>query len=868
MTQLRSPRRAGAPAAGPSTLPRAACLMRPLALAVALTLALPPAPLRAQPAAARQAAARDDDAATLNFVNADLEATVRAIGQYTGRQFVIDPRVKGTINLVTERPVTKQQAYEQLLSALRLQGFTIVESPGGIARILPEADAKLQGGRVVTPQETTAPRGDQVVTQVFELQYESATNLVPVLRPLIAPNNTISAYPANNTLVITDYAENLRRLREIIASIDRPGAADAEIVPLKHGLALEIATVANRVLDEGARAAGQANDGGQRVQVLAEPRTNSLILRAASRARAFAARQLIEKLDQPSVTPGNINVIYLRNAQAVRLAQTLRAVISSDPSFLPQVGSTGGLSSGSSSFGSMSSSSSSSGLSTTSGSSSSQQPLGGSTTAAGTTATTSSSSGGGSGNLAGLIQADAATNSLIITAPEPLFRNIRAIIEKLDVRPAQVVIESLIVEVTANKAAEFGIQWQAMDGYSKSGTSVVGGTNFGSSGTNIISAAVDPTTLGQGLNIGVMRGTVTIAGQEITNLGFLARALETDANANILSQPNIQTLDNEEAQFLVGQNVPFITGSYTTSSSTSTVNPYQTYERKDVGLQLRVKPQISEGGVVRLGIYLEISSVQSGTTTTGLITNKRAFESTVLVEDGNYVVLSGLIEDQTNNSENRVPVLGSIPFIGALFRYESRDRQKTNTMVFLRPKVIRSEQASSALAADRYEYMRTQLGQSQKLDNWALQGYQGNELPPYPSVVPNAPPAAPDAVPPPMQQDAPVLPAPPATGLAPTAAPPAPAAVGGTVTAASGPTATGALQIIQVATVADAAQARELQRQLRAAGFDAYWESLRVPGRADELLRVRVSVEAGAQNLANALAALKARGYDAVPVAP
>ena len=906
MTQLRAMRRAGehfgSPAA-PTSLPRLRPprLMRPVALAVAIALAVPPLPLLAQsapPPASAQRAQPSEDTATLNFVNSDLESTVRAIGQYTGRQFVIDPRVKGTINLVTERPVTKQQAYEQLLSALRLQGFTIVESPMGIARILPEADAKLQGGPVVTPSQT-APRGDQVVTQVFELRYESATNLVPVLRPLIAPNNTISAYPANNTLVITDYADNLRRLREIISAIDRPGAAEAEIIPLKHGLALEIATIANRVLDEGARAAGQANDGGQRVQVLAEPRTNTLILRAASRARSLAARQLIEKLDQPSATPGNINVVYLRNAQAPRLAQTLRAVISADPSFTPQVGGTGGLSQGTSAFGNQGGQGGQPGQPQQLQPQQPQQQFGG---AAG--------GGGASGPLAGMIQADAATNSLIITAPEPLYRNIRAIIEKLDVRQAQVVIESLIVEVTADKAAEFGIQWQALGGLREgsSGTSVIGGTNFGGAGTNIIGAAADLTSLGGGLNIGVIRGTVEIAGQTITNLGFLARALETSANANILSQPNIQTLDNEEAKFLVGQNVPFVTGSFASTgagqTNTGVVNPFQTFERRDVGLQLRVKPQISEGGSVRLAIYLEVSSVQPGTTSGGLITNKRSFESNINVEDGNFVVLSGLIEDRTNNSESRVPLLGSLPLIGGLFRYENRDRRKTNTMVFLRPKVVRDEVVSSAISADRYEYMRTQTQQAQKPDNWVLRGYQGNELPPYPLVAPNSPGSAPREVPPPLQRDAPVgarprdgapVQPPPAPGSAvpPTAptgdvatsapvtvpgtAQPAPspqaplpaAPVSGSFAAsASTPPPAGTLQLIQVSAVNDVARGRDLQRQLREAGFDAYWERVRVPGRKDDVVRVRVSVERATQDVAETMDRLRKRGLDPILVTP
>src|SRR6267142_3534911 len=266
--------------------------------------------------------------------------------------------------------------------------------------------------------------------------------------------------------------------------------------------------------------------------------------------------------------------------------------------------------------------------------------------------------GGASGGLAGMIQPDAATNSLIITAPEPLYRNLRATIEKLDVRRAQVVIESLIVEVTADKTAEFGVQWQALGGFSSSNsndTSVIGGTNFGArgGGSNIIDAAQNLGSLGAGLNIGVIRGSVTLPGiGTITNLGFLARALETVVNANVLSRPNIQTLDNEEAKFLVGQNVPFQTGSFTQGQATGATNPFQTFERRDVGLQLRVKPQVSEGGSVRLAIYLEVSSVQPGTSQGGLITNKRSFESNVVVEDGNYVVLSGLIQDSVNDTDS------------------------------------------------------------------------------------------------------------------------------------------------------------------------------------------------------------------------
>jgi general secretion pathway protein D len=801
---MKSSRRSAAQA------PQAA--MKAVAWAVIFALAVPVAPLSAQTGAkpdARKAKAAEDTV-MLNFVGADLEAVVRAIGQFTGRTFVIDPRVKGTINLVTERPVTKQQAYEQLLSALRLQGFTIVESPqpGGVARILPEADAKLQGGRVVPPEQT-APRGDQIVTQVFRLRYESATALVPVLRPLIAPNNTISAIGANNSLVITDYADNLRRLARIIEALDAPETAETEIIPLKHGLATEIATIANRVLDESARAAGQATDGGQRVQLLAETRTNTLILRAASPARRELAKQLIARLDQPSVTPGNINVVYLRNAEATKLAPLLRAIVAADPSFVPQTGGSG-LSPAPATPGQIG------------------QP--GAPPAPQIAAPAPSAAAGAAGGLAGMIQPDAATNSLIITAPEPLYRNLRATIEKLDVRRAQVVIESLIVEVNADKAAEFGVQWQALGGFregNSGNTSVIGGTNFGprGGGTNIIDAAQNLGSLGAGLNIGVIRGSVTIPGiGEITNLGFLARALETHANANVLSRPNIQTLDNEEAKFLVGQNVPFQTGAFTQGTG-GTVNPFQTFERRDIGTQLRVKPQVSEGGAVKLAIYLEISSIAPTTVQGQIVTNKRSFESNVIVEDGNFVVLSGLIEDRANDGESRVPILGSIPLIGWLFRYENRSRTRTNTMIFLRPYVVRDEATSSSLALDRYDYMRQQLGESQKPDNLMFRGFAGRELPP-------APPR-------------PAKPAP--AGEAPAASP-------------SAATPAGGATLIEVATFAEIAQARAMQRELKDAGFDSYWESVRSADGAGEVVRVRVAVDPARRSVADTLAALRARG--------
>ncbi len=339
-----------------------------------------------------------------------------------------------------------------------------------------------------------------------------------------------------------------------------------------------------------------------------------------------------------------------------------------------------------------------------------------------------------------MIQADPSTNSLIITAPEVSLSKHPRDRRQARYRRAQVVIESLIVEVTADKAAEFGIQWQALGGIDNSGTSVIGGTNFGVGGNNIINAAQNIGSLGQGLNLGVVRGRVNIPGiGEVLNLAFLARALATSADANILSTPTIQTLDNEEAKFLVGQNIPLITGSFTqTREAPAQSTRSRRSSARDIGLQLRVKPQISEGGVVRLAIYQELSSIQNTLTAAqgGIITNKRSFESSVLVEDGNIVVLGGLIEDRVDNSKSQVPVLGDIPVVGGLFRYENRGRRKTNLLVFLRPYVVRDESTSSSLALDRYDYIRGQVAAGTLPENMVFRDLQGRQLPATPAVPP------------------------------------------------------------------------------------------------------------------------------------
>jgi general secretion pathway protein D len=335
------------------------------------------------------------------------------------------------------------------------------------------------------------------------------------------------------------------------------------------------------------------------------------------------------------------------------------------------------------------------------------------------------------------IQADASSNALIINAPEAIYNNLRAVVELLDVRRAQVFIEVLVVELTAEKAAEFGIQWQALDGLARNNTQVIGGTNFGmrGGGTNIIDQATSLGRAGQGLNLGIVRGQVFIPGiGTVTNLGFLARALESDTNANILSTPNLLTLDNEEAMVVVGQNVPFITGQYAQTGTQTTPTPFQTIERKDVGLTLRVRPQITEGGTVRLAIFQEVSSVQDQTISnaSGPITNKRSLQSNVLVDDGQIVVLGGLLQDALSGGNDKVPLLGDVPVVGNLFRYDTRKRSKTNLMVFLRPTVIRDATQARALTSDRYDFVIGDQKRSAPEERFFWQDNSVPVLPPNP----------------------------------------------------------------------------------------------------------------------------------------
>ena len=609
----------------------------------------------------------------LNFQGADLQAVVKAVSQMTGRNFLLDPRLKGSITIISAKPVSSAAAYQIFVSALKAQGFATIEGPGNLVKIVPSGEARFHA-----PISANEPNGgEQIVTHVVILSHASATQMVPLLRPLMAPTSQLVAYDPSNALILTDYADNVRRMLRIIEKIDQPVSNDVNVIPLQHASAIDIAEMVARLSLPGISTGVPPQlgvpqaPGSDRFSIVPDMRTNSLLVRADNPGRVNQLRSLIGKLDIPATTEGSTRVIYIRNANAVKLAEVLRGLLSG-------------------------ASSTSSTVST-----STRQP----TARTGGTA--------GSGEQVSQIQADEATNALIINASDAVYNNLRAVIEKLDVRRAQVYVEALIVEMTQDNALQLGVQWAGV-----TGDGVGGLQNFPSANPGIAAAIASPKTAfanSGGLTLGYLGRNVTLPdGSVVRSLGALARALDEGSLANILSTPNLITLDNAEAKIIVGQNVPFITGSFAQATGTagtgSSVNPFQTIERKDVGLTLKIKPQISEGGSIKLDLFQEVSSI-SPTSVSGasdLITNKRSIETKVAIDDGDTIVLGGLIEDTQNQTEQSVPLLGKIPLLGALFRYRSTTTRKTNLMIFLRPVVVRTPDDGYRLTADRYEYLRAQ----------------------------------------------------------------------------------------------------------------------------------------------------------------
>jgi general secretion pathway protein D len=685
--EMNAPPMTAVPPPAPPESQQPASPLTPMGVAPAPRPAAPMPPSRpsaTMPAAtAPSAPALRPGEMMFNFQEADIQAVVKTVSQITGKNFLLDPRVKGKLTIISTQPVSKNAIYQIFLASLKAQGYTAIDSASGFIKLVPLGDAK-QNADVTTG---VMPRpGEQTITHVITVQYSSAAQLVPLLRPLMAPTSQISVYPPANTLIITDYADNIRNLLRIVEIIDQRGGSELAIIPLKHASALDIAEMVVRLYPNVSQTAGipapaQAAAGeADRVTILPDLRTNSLLVRAENVGAINDLRAFIEKLDVPARVAGNTRVVYLRNADATKLAEILRGLLTGEARAQTATAAVPG------------------------------RPA----TAARTGAESSQ------------IQADEATNSLIISAPDAVFNNLRAVIEKLDVRRAQVFIEALIAEITTDKASQLGVQWFVGD--QKSGGSLGAVTNFPGTGAGIVSAAIDPASLAGagGLTLGFIGESITVDGRQIRGLGALARALEEKNIANIMSTPNLLTLDNAEAKIVVGQNVPFLTGSFSQATGTGgAVNPFQTIERKDVGLTLKIKPQISEGGSVKLQIFQESSTVARATVAASdLVTNKRSLETTVVVDDGNTVVLGGLIEDSLSDNTQAVPLLGRIPLLGWLFKSNEKRKTKTNLMVFLRPIIVRSAEGSYNFTQNRYEQIRAAEKTVSKKPSPLLEGFK------------------------------------------------------------------------------------------------------------------------------------------------
>lgn len=651
---------------------------------------------------------------TLSFQNADVAPVAAAVAKAVGQTIIVDPRVKGKITLNTPKPVTPQTALDMFSSSLRSASFALVQV-NGMYRVVPDADARVQGNTVLTQNNQ---EGDQVVTRVFKIKQDSASNLVNVLRPLLTQNSSITANPGNNTLIVTDYASNVKRVAKLLESMDDPSIGDVQAVHLKYAVALDVASILSKVVDNNAGGA-QTPGVDSKVIVLAEPRSNSVLIKASNPEKIQQLRSLIARLDTPTASNGNMWVVPLKNAEAAKLAVTLRAIVAADSTLSQQAGATnlGAAASG----GMPQAPQMPQGMAQGSGliGGAAGGAAAGGATGGASAAATGALSSTSQPSVGGMIQADTATNSLIITASESFYRNLREVIDKLDRRRTQVYVEALIVEVESTNSAQLGIQWQGL--INAGGQNVpFGGTNYGSppAGINIVDLSrnaagilnpavggVDTLAKSNGLNIGMLSkfgGNYTVSA--------LISALDKEGGTRVLSTPNLVTLDNEEARIMVGQNVPILAGSYTTNA-TSQTTPFQTYNRLDIGILLRVRPQIAHNGTVKLTVYQEVSTVSTQTNqatvqSQGYTINKRTIESNVIVDDGQMFVIGGLIGDDYADTSDGVPFLKDIPLIGALFRYDSKYRKKSNLMVFLRPYIIKDAKAAEEITTNRQDYMQ------------------------------------------------------------------------------------------------------------------------------------------------------------------
>jgi general secretion pathway protein D len=588
------------------------------------------------------------DEITLNLKNADIRALISTVSKFTGKNFIIDPRVKAKVTVISANTLTPEEVYEVFLSVLQVHGYAAVPT-GSVIKIVPEVNAK-QGPLALSRDGDQHP-ADELVTKIIRLEHVPASQLVPILRPLVPQQGHLAAYNPTNTLIITDHAGNIKRIMKIIAGVDRPDSDELEIIPLKHASASELVRILNSL-----STAGAGKNATTKIKLAADDRTNSILV-TGDRASRLKIRTTITFLDTPLEDgSGNTHVIYLKYAKAENLVKILTGLKDQGKSKVAKKVKTAP-------------------VAVTTGSVISQNAI---------------------------IQADDETNALIITADPNTVKNLKAVIRQLDIRRAQVLIEAIIAEITTSNDKEIGVGL-AVDGTNSGGTLPAGLSNFAGVGDLLtaIATGTAPTTVPAGLSFG-------IGGEDSNGLryGALLRALQTDTNTNILSTPNIVTLDNEEAELIVGQNLPFVTGSFTGTGSTNPNNPFQTIERQDVGLTLKVTPQINEGDTIKLVLEQETSSVIPGTIEQGIATRKRSIKTSVLVDDGGLLILGGLIQEEVTDTTSKVPLLGDIPLIGFLFRTESTNKTKQNLMVFLRPTILRDHRDAAFVTNEKYNYLR------------------------------------------------------------------------------------------------------------------------------------------------------------------
>jgi general secretion pathway protein D len=632
----------------PKLLNRVALATASLALVAAFALALPPA-----------AGAQAQGAITPNYKDADLGQIIEAVSAVTGKNFIVDPRVKAQVTMLSSTPMSPAAFYEAFLSILQVHGFVAVPA-GNVIKIIPDANARQVPANDLPSRVSST--SDEIVTQVIAVKNVSAAQLVPILRPLIPQYGHLAAYPASNMLIISDRASNVSRMVRIVQRIDQTGDEAIDVIPMQHASAAEVVRIVNS-LNSGAAAEG---GGMPQVKIVADERTNSVLVSGESSQR-LRLKTLITHLDTPLEAGGDTQVRYLRYADAEKISQKLREQIQGITAAAGPAGAAG--------------------------------------------AAASAASGGGDKSVT--IWAEPQTNALVVTAPPKVMRSIMTIVDRLDIRRAQVLVEAILVEMSVDKAMDLGVNWVVGDRDSDGNVlpaaafiKPIDGTGIG----EIIQGVLNPDSIAaapSGLTLGM--GQIVEGG---LSWAALIRAVQGTGNTNIIATPSVVTLDNEEAEIKIAQEVPFVTGSYaTTGSNTNTVNPFTTVQRQEVGNILKITPQINEGDSVMLKISQEASSIAASSqqvSNTDLITNKRTITTKVMVENGGIIVLGGLISDEVRESKSQVPFLGSIPVIGELFKTRSVDKVKTNLMVFIRPRILRDGVDAAIESNAKYNFIRQQ----------------------------------------------------------------------------------------------------------------------------------------------------------------